>query len=47
MIHDAWGVAMGNAAPEVIVAADLVAPTVFDDGLAAVIEEYVLHNGRM
>lgn len=40
------GVAMGNAAPEVIAAADRVAPTVFDDGLAAVIEEYVLRNGR-
>jgi Cof subfamily protein (haloacid dehalogenase superfamily) len=40
------GVAMGNAAPEVIAAADLVAPTVCDDGLAAVIEEYVLRNGR-
>jgi Cof subfamily protein (haloacid dehalogenase superfamily) len=40
------GVAMGNAAPEVIAAADRVAPSVFDDGLAAVIEEYVLRNGR-
>jgi Cof subfamily protein (haloacid dehalogenase superfamily) len=40
------GVAMGNAAPEVIAAADRVAPSVFDDGLAAVIEEFVLRNGR-
>ena len=40
------GVAIGNAAPEVIAAADRVAPSVFDDGLAAVIEEYVLRNGR-
>ena len=40
------GVAMGNAAPEVIAAADWVAPSVFDDGLAAVIEEFVLRNGR-
>ena len=40
------GVAMGNAAPEVIAAADRVAPSVFDDGLAAVVEEYVLRNGR-
>jgi hydroxymethylpyrimidine pyrophosphatase-like HAD family hydrolase len=37
---------MGNAAPEVIAAADRVAPSVFDDGLAAVIEEFVLRNGR-
>jgi hypothetical protein len=40
------GVAMGNAAPEVIAVADRVAPSVYDDGLAAVIEEYVLRNGR-
>jgi Cof subfamily protein (haloacid dehalogenase superfamily) len=40
------GVAMGNAAPEVIAVADCVAPSVYDDGLAAVIEEYVLRNGR-
>ena len=40
------GVAIGNAAPEVIAAADCVAPSVFDDGLAAVIEEFVLRNGR-
>jgi Cof subfamily protein (haloacid dehalogenase superfamily) len=40
------GVAMGNAAPEVIAAADCVAPSVTQDGLAAVIEEFVLRNGR-
>jgi Cof subfamily protein (haloacid dehalogenase superfamily) len=40
------GVAMGNAAPEVIAAADCVAPSVYDDGLAAVIEEYLLRNGQ-
>jgi Cof subfamily protein (haloacid dehalogenase superfamily) len=40
------GVAMGNAAPEVIAAADWVAPPVTDDGLAVVIEKYVLRNGR-
>jgi Cof subfamily protein (haloacid dehalogenase superfamily) len=40
------GVAMGNAAPEVIAAADLVAPSVTEDGLATVIEELVLRNGR-
>jgi Cof subfamily protein (haloacid dehalogenase superfamily) len=40
------GVAIGNAAPEVIAAADWVAPSVFDDGLAVVIEEFVLRNGR-
>ena len=40
------GVAMGNAAPEVIAAADQVAPSVTEDGLATVIEEFVLHNGR-
>ena len=40
------GVAMGNAAPEVIAAADLVAPSVAEDGLAVVIEELVLRNGR-
>ena len=40
------GVAMGNAAPEVIAVADRVAPSVTDDGLAAVIETFVLRNGR-
>ncbi len=40
------GVAMGNAAPEVKAAASLIAPSVQEDGLAAVIEEYILRNGR-
>jgi len=40
------GVAMGNAAPEVMAAADRVAPSVSEDGLATVIEEFVLRNGR-
>ena len=35
-------IAMGNAAPEVKAAADYVAPTVDDDGLAVAIEEFVL-----
>jgi Cof subfamily protein (haloacid dehalogenase superfamily) len=45
----AWagvGVAMGNAIPEVLAAANWVAPTVEEDGVAAVIEKYVLRNGR-
>ena len=33
------GVAMGNAVPEVLAAADRVAPTCYDDGFAAVIDE--------
>ena len=40
------GVAMGNALPEVFAAANEVAPTVTDDGLAYVIEKQVLANGR-
>jgi Cof subfamily protein (haloacid dehalogenase superfamily) len=40
------GVAMGNAAPEVIAAADWVAPPVAEDGLATVIDRFVLRNGR-
>ncbi len=40
------GVAMGNAAPEVIAAADWVAPPVAEDGLATIIERFVLKNGR-
>jgi Cof subfamily protein (haloacid dehalogenase superfamily) len=39
------GVAMGNAIPEVLAAADWLAPSVEDDGVAAVIERYVLRNG--
>lgn len=43
----AWaglGVAMANALPEVFELADVVAPAVTDDGLAYVIEKYVLGN---
>lgn len=36
------GVAMGNATPDVLAAADWVAPTVAEDGLAATIERFVL-----
>ncbi len=39
------GVAMGNALPEVFEAADVVAPAVTEDGLAYVIEKYLL-GGR-
>ncbi len=45
----AWaglGVAMGNAMPEVFAAADVVAPPVMEDGLAYVIENYILADGR-
>ena len=40
------GVAMANAAPEVIAAADWVAPPVTEDGLATAIERFVLNDGR-
>jgi len=36
------GVAMGDAAPEVLAAADVVAPTAAEDGVAWVLEKYVL-----
>lgn len=39
------GVAMGNALPEVFAAASVVAPPVTEDGLADVIEKYILANG--
>lgn len=45
----AWaglGVAMANALPEVFEAADLVAPAVTEDGLADVIERYILAGGQ-
>jgi Cof subfamily protein (haloacid dehalogenase superfamily) len=38
------GVAMGNASPEVLAVADVVAPSVTEDGLADVIERYILSN---
>ena len=40
------GVAMGNATPDVQAVADWVAPTVTEDGVAAVIDRFVLRNGR-
>jgi Cof subfamily protein (haloacid dehalogenase superfamily) len=40
------GIAMGNALPEVFAAANAVAPAVTEDGLAYVIEKYILANGR-
>ena len=39
------GVAMANALPEVFAAADAVAPAVTEDGLADVIERYILAAG--
>lgn len=41
------GVAMANASPEVLAVADLVAPAVTEDGLADVIERYILSHGRV
>jgi Cof subfamily protein (haloacid dehalogenase superfamily) len=41
------GVAMDNATSDVKAAADWVAPSVTEDGLVAVIEKYVLRNGRI
>lgn len=40
------GVAMGNALPEVLAAANTIAPAVTEDGLAYVVEKYILANGR-
>lgn len=40
------GVAMGNALPEVFAAANEIAPAVTEDGLAHVVEKYILANGR-
>lgn len=40
------GVAMGNASPEVFAAANVIAPGVAEDGLAYVIEKYILADGR-
>jgi hydroxymethylpyrimidine pyrophosphatase-like HAD family hydrolase len=40
------GVAMGNAAPAVRAAADVVAPTQAEDGAAWAIERYALNGGR-
>jgi Cof subfamily protein (haloacid dehalogenase superfamily) len=40
------GVAMGNAAPAVRAAADVIAPPQAEDGAAWVIEQYALNGGR-
>jgi hydroxymethylpyrimidine pyrophosphatase-like HAD family hydrolase len=45
----AWaglGVAVANATPDVLAVADWVAPAVTDEGVAAVIERFILSNGR-
>ena len=39
-----WGVAMGNALPEVIAVADTVTGTLAEDGVAQAIEKYVLQS---
>jgi hydroxymethylpyrimidine pyrophosphatase-like HAD family hydrolase len=41
------GVAVANALPETLAAADVIAPAVTEDGLADVIERYILNNGRI
>lgn len=38
------GVAVANASPDVLSVADVIAPSVTDDGLADVIERYILTN---
>jgi L-threonylcarbamoyladenylate synthase len=40
------GVAVANATPDVLAAADWVAPPVTEDGIVAVIERFVLGNGH-
>jgi Cof subfamily protein (haloacid dehalogenase superfamily) len=45
----AWaglGVAVANATPDVLAVADWVAPAVTDEGVATVIERFILSNGR-
>lgn len=37
-------IAMGNAVPELKAIADFVAPTVNEDGVAVVIEKFILEN---
>lgn len=39
-----WKVAMGNAGPELKAAADWIAPTVDEDGLAVAIRKFVVNN---
>jgi len=38
------GVAMRNATPDVLAAADWIAPAVTEDGVAAVIERFILNG---
>jgi Cof subfamily protein (haloacid dehalogenase superfamily) len=40
------GVAVANATPDVLAAADWIAPSVTQDGVVTVIEQFLLHNGR-
>ena len=40
------GVAMANATPDVLAAADWIAPPVTEDGVVAVIERFLLGNGH-
>jgi Cof subfamily protein (haloacid dehalogenase superfamily) len=40
------GVAMANATPEVLTAADWVAPSVAEDGVADLIDRFILRDGR-
>jgi hypothetical protein len=40
------GVAMGNASPEALAAADWIAPDIEHAGVAAVIEQYILPSLR-
>jgi len=45
----AWaglGIAVANATHDVLAVADWVAPAVTDEGVAAVIERFILNNGR-
>jgi len=41
------GVAVANATPDVLAVADWVAPAVTAEGVAAVIERFILNGGRM
>ncbi len=41
------GVAMANAMPDVFPVADWVAPSVHEDGVATVIERFILNNGHI
>ncbi len=41
------GVAVANASPDVLAAADWIAPSVHEDGVATVIERFILNDGRI